>query len=305
MNTIAQNLTNGASIEQWQQEAGLNWNADSSAVMYKVGEQAREMKGRKILYRSDNGNPLSVVSNRYKPVQPSEVLEFYRDLTARHGFQLETAGSFKGGRKIWALANTHEAIVLPGNDHLKNYLLLATSFDGSMATTARHTSVRVYCENTLTIATKGKADATVRHSAAFDADKVKLDLKVGDAWVEFSRQATAMSHRPITHKDSLRYLFDVYYELANDEAIKEFHEDKKHDREVRKFLDRMNTALFEAPGAKADSSRGMLWGVLNAVTYDVDHAMRAHTSENRMDKALFGSGETLKQRALEKALVLL
>jgi hypothetical protein len=39
------------------------------------------------------------VSNRYQVVQPREILEFYRDLTEISGFELETAGVLKEGRR--------------------------------------------------------------------------------------------------------------------------------------------------------------------------------------------------------------
>jgi hypothetical protein len=45
-----------------------------------------------------------VVSQRFQEVQPMEILHFYRDLTEQSGFELETAGVLKGGKKFWALA---------------------------------------------------------------------------------------------------------------------------------------------------------------------------------------------------------
>jgi len=93
-----------------------------------------------VLYRSDTKAPLSVVSNRYQIVQPREVLEFYRDLTEVSGYELETAGVLKGGRKFWALARTGQTTKLKGNDQVNGYLLLATSCDGTLATTATPTT---------------------------------------------------------------------------------------------------------------------------------------------------------------------
>ena len=37
-------------------------------------------------------------------MQPKEILEFFRDLIATHGMTIETAGSLKDGKRIWALA---------------------------------------------------------------------------------------------------------------------------------------------------------------------------------------------------------
>lgn len=41
----------------------------------------------------------------------------------------------------------------------------------------------------------------------------------------------------------------------------------------------------------------MLWGLVNAVTNDVDYALPARTAENRLNNAWFGKGASLKQRA--------
>lgn len=98
-----------------------------------------------------------MVSQRYKVVQPREVLEFYRDLSEVAGFELETAGVLKAGRRFWALARTGKSTALKGNDTVHGYLLLATSCDGTLATMAIPTSVRVVCNNTLAVACKAPA----------------------------------------------------------------------------------------------------------------------------------------------------
>jgi hypothetical protein len=58
-----------------------------------------------------------------------EILEFYRDLTEQSGFELETAGVLKGGKKFWALARTGQT--LKGKDVSNGYILLATACDGT------------------------------------------------------------------------------------------------------------------------------------------------------------------------------
>ena len=122
--------------------------------MFQANQHESEVQSfdeKSVLYRSDTGTALSVVGQRYNVVQPREILEFYRDLTEISGFELETAGVLKGGKKIWALARTGQSTSLKGNDVTNGYVLLATACDGSMATTAQFTSVRVVCNNTLAI----------------------------------------------------------------------------------------------------------------------------------------------------------
>lgn len=306
---LGQKLTANAPLELWQQEAGLDWEALKATVKFDR-EAFDSMTGEKVvlpsadksncvMYRSDTGLPLSIVSDRYQPVQPREVIEFYRDLTERHGFIMDTAGSIKEGRKIWALARTGESAVLPGNDRMESFLLLATSFDGSMATQARFTSVRVVCNNTLTAAISGRPDVSIRHSTSFNANDVKMDLKVGDAWSAFIERTGQMAETGVTPAQTVKLLLAAYHDLDTDEKIAKAKEDDKKAESLEKFIDRMGAHLTTAPGANLKSARGTLWGVMNAVTYDFDHAARSRTRDNRLDSAWFGRGEAVKRKMWE------
>ena len=139
---LGNQLTAHQPVESWLTEAGMDWTINQSDVLFNVshdGMHIRTHADSKVLYRSDTLAPLSVVSPRYKVVQPHEVLHFYQDLVSAGGFELETAGVLKGGRKLWALAKTGQQALLKGNDQVKAYLLLATSCDGTLCTTAQFT----------------------------------------------------------------------------------------------------------------------------------------------------------------------
>jgi hypothetical protein len=71
-------------------------------------------------------------------------------MTEQSGFELETAG-FKGGKSsgLWHVQDKYSA---QGKDVSNGYILLATACDGTLATTAQFTSIRVVCNNTLAIA---------------------------------------------------------------------------------------------------------------------------------------------------------
>ena len=161
---LGNQLTQKQPIEIWQREAGMDWQIQDSPVHFKADSigplgTIHSFPEQKVLFRSDTKAPLSVVSSRYQIVQPREVLEFYRDLSEVSGYELETAGVLKGGRKFWALARTGQGAAIKGNDQVNGYLLLATSCDGTLATTATPTTVRVVCNNTLTIAINGASQA--------------------------------------------------------------------------------------------------------------------------------------------------
>ena len=190
-------------LEIWAKQAGMDWSILEAPVRFMTGDEQtssiRTFADNKVLYRSDTNAPLSVVSQRYQVVQPREILEFYRDLTEVSGFELETAGVLKGGRKIWALAKTGQSMSLRGNDVTNGYLLLATACDGTLATTAQFTSIRVVCNNTLAVALNGQGQAVkVPHNTTFDAQAVKKQLGVSvAAWDDFMYRLKTLSERKV------------------------------------------------------------------------------------------------------------
>lgn len=305
------------SIDDIRLKGGLDFDVIKTPVWYSVpmdsdkparagsGTGVATSKDKCVLYRSDTGIDLSVVSNKYQVVQPKQIIEFYRELVDRFGYRIETVGVLRGGRKVWALANTEAAFNLRGEDKVKGYLLLATSYDGSMATQARFTSIRVVCANTLGFATEnGKADVSIAHSSKFDPDSVKEQLRIGEAWDRFQQQATTMASFAMDKDQITRFMLDVYMGLDTDEKIAATHGDEKVENQVKKVIERLTKALFESPGAQLASARGTLWGALNAVTFDVDHQLPSKSTDTRLDKAWFGLGNQLKNRALNKALAL-
>ena len=93
-------------IEVWAKQAGMDWSIEEAEVRFVSGSAGSTLGSihafpeQKVLYRSDTKAPLSVVSRRFNVVQPAEIIEFYRDLTEAGGYELETAGVLKDGKKL-------------------------------------------------------------------------------------------------------------------------------------------------------------------------------------------------------------
>jgi phage/plasmid-like protein (TIGR03299 family) len=294
-------LTPEQPIESWQIQAGMNWRINETEVLFNVSnEGGRHVKSHadsKVLYRSDNHAPLSVVSNRYKVVQPHDVLEFYRDLTQAGGFQLETAGVLKEGRKLWALAKTGQEALLKGGDKVKAYLLLATSCDGSLCTTAQFTSVRVVCNNTLQLAVGNSTGAVrVPHSRFFDPQLVKQELGLGlTSWENFVTDMRLLAERKVNKFEAMNYLINV----LGDKSV------PLNEQHNTKAIQNVYT-LFNGQGKGSDmvSASGTAWGLLNGITEFVDHSRRARSQDYRLDSAWFGQGAIIKEKAYLEAMKL-
>ncbi|MCS6500749.1 DUF932 domain-containing protein [Burkholderia thailandensis] len=294
-------------LEVWARAAGMDWSIEEAEVRF-VAAGNRNLGSihpfpeQKVLYRSDTKAPLSVVSARYQVVQPSEILGFYRDLTEVGGFQLETAGVLKEGRKLWALARTGQSAMLNGKDEVNGYLLLATACDGSLATTAQFTSVRVVCNNTLQIALGDSATAIkVPHRSQFDAQAVKRQLGIAiSSWDAFMARTKALAERKVSDAAAETFFRRVLTYPTTNPAGRDTV--AVNERAIKAVAQ-----LYAGRGKGADlaSASGTAWGLVNAVTEFTDHHRRARSDDHRRDAAWFGAGATLKQRAWDEAMKLI
>jgi phage/plasmid-like protein (TIGR03299 family) len=292
-------LTNHQPIEIWAKEAGLDWEIFETPVRFtsKAQTDLHSFSENKVLYRSDTNAALSVVGHRFKVVQPGEILEFYRDLTEVSGFELETAGVLRGGRKIWALARTGQSASLKGGDVTNAYVLLATACDGTLATTAQFTSVRVVCNNTLAVALAGRDNRVkVPHRSDFDPKQVKQQLGISvSSWDAFIYQMKMLSERKVNSNETANFFRTVFTDESKATPI-------VTERAMAKARN-----LFDGHGrgAELQTAKDTAFGLLNSVTEFVDHFRRAHSADNRLESAWFGQGAALKEKALENALLLI
>lgn len=322
---LGNQLTQNQPIEVWAKQAGMDWRIESSDVSYMAQNERGQSiimpyEEQRVLYRSDTHAPLSVVSQRYQEVQPMEILEFYRDLTEQSGFELETAGVLKGGKKFWALARTGQSTALKGKDVSNGYILLATACDGTLATTAQFTNIRVVCNNTLAIALRGQSSSAgvvkVPHSTKFDADKVKQQLGISvRAWDEHMYEMKQLTQRKVTQGEAAAYfdtvfnntsmsaadqeenIIQFYRNIATPTPVKEKPE--PNGRAMAKVMDMFNG---QGRGAELSSTKDTAYGLLCSITEFADHERRAMSTDHRLDSAWFGAGAALKQRGLEQAL---
>lgn len=301
---LGNQLTRDASIDQWIKDAGMEWTIQSTPVLYQAGGASRTMGNHVVLHRSDNQFGLSIVTDKFRVVQPREVLEFFRDLCEHNHFEMETAGTLFGGRKFWALANIgQESFVIGKNDRITGRILLATACDGSMQTTAKFVAERVVCQNTLSIALAehGKA-VKVSHRTEFDVTKTKQDLGLGvESFDGFMGSMRKLAKVKVTQAK----VEDMTAEILRKPEVKLTKEERRSLTESRPAQEILRLFNGSALGSDLPGVAGTAYGWLNAVTEYVDHRSPTRTAENRFNKSLFGKHDRLKQRAEDLALELI
>lgn len=279
-------------------KAGMDWKLLRSRVRYAVDRTGDEsnfmtMDDSHVLFRSDTKEALGLVSSNYNIVQPKEMLEFFRDIVSENGFKLSTAGTLFGGKRFWALASIGEEANVIGNDLMKGFLLITSSCDGTMATTVKPTSVRVVCNNTLSMA-MGKSDGTVKvsHRTNFDHKRVKDQLGiVHGTFGSFIRQTRQLAQ----HEISKMRARDMTARLLVDSGTVTKAEPEKSNG----FNSIMS--LFERGKGNFGKTA---WDWVNGVTEWVDHEQRAKSESHRIANAWYGNGDKLKSLAFERALEL-
>lgn len=313
---LGQDIDADASIEQWQAAAGMDWRIQRSAVRFStsLGQEAESwsiMEDKHVLLRSDTRAPLGIVGAKYKALQPRDALEFFRDLVGMQGYKLNSAGTMFGGKRYWALAGIGESATFRSEaDRMEGYLLLATSADGSMATTVRETTVCVVCNNTLTAALSDKARHEVRvlHRSEFDPEKVKDELGLARGnFAKFALGMRDLSAARLSADDAAQLTARLLSPAATGaaasvEAIAAQAAAMQKVSESKRFQKIMGLFSGDGMGAQLAGREGTFWGWVNAVTEYVDHHAPAKNESRRMNSAWFGDGDDLKTAAVELAL---
>lgn len=301
---LGQALTPDASIDTWTKEAGFDWEVKKGAITYEVRDEEdapvrlQKVPNRWALYRSDTGEPLSVMSSNYQITQPREVMDFFRELTEAGGFKMETAGMLRNGSTYWALAKADDSFDVGGGDRVLPYLLLATSCDGTLSNTAQFTTVRVVCNNTLSLAV-GNATGQLRvpHSTRFDPVRFKTELGlVGGSWDQFKKDAKSLSKRKVSKDEAAKFFLDVFYGDDNEIDVE--------DMIKRPALEMVTRIYLNGIGQNVKTAEGTAWGLLNAITRYADHEKKATSTDTRLQSAWFGSGARLKKSALTAAMAM-
>lgn len=299
-------LTEGADIETWTREAGLDFEVKKAEVLFGPrGLPLRKFGKRFVTHRADDGTPLGIVSDRFQLVQPREVVEFYREFVASGGMKLETAGTLLDSRRVWGLASLDAPFSLPGGDVVRPYFLLATGFGDGTGTTGTFTSVRVVCCNTLQMAMNERDEDnrksrisgfSVGHNAKFDRAWAQQQVEnLISASHDFENNAALLASTGISNAEVLRY----FVGLVGVESDK-----GELTPQSKTKIDRLVQLYRSGPGADLPTARGTAWGALNAITHYADFDVPVRKTGSRFVSGQFGPGNQLKNRALEAALEL-
>lgn len=280
--------------------AGLDWSVDKRNVAAAVpGGGWVPIADQFATVRNDTDGVLGIVGKWYEPLQNREAFDFMDAIVGEGLCRYETAGALKGGRTIWMMARIPSEIRAAGSDVIEPYLLLTNSHDGSSAVRIIPTTVRVVCQNTLTLAlrqARGKG-LTIRHTESLQhrvqVARNQLGLVV-ERLEELDEQIGVLTRTSLSTEELGRYFA----------GLVEGRSEKSQKKLIEAFYGNFENERQRLPGVA-----GSLWAAYNAVSEYTDHQMTVFGKdnvqvalENRLQSVWFGSGRALKEQAFESAL---
>lgn len=294
-------------------KAGADYDVVERPAFYGIQTADGKKKpivipNKKVLLRGDTQDYLSIVGNDYHTVQPRKVFQFFKELLHKQGLSIETGGVLKDGNIVWALAKIDDDFTVFGQDRMQPYILVATSYDLSLSTTAMFTNIRVVCWNTLSFSGAFTADENrtdvfkVRHDREFSITEAHGKLGLNEqAWLEHKRQVENLASLEVTPEEVLEYFYEVAGQadkIVRNEDNGNIVSFPEPSRVVKQFIN----AYHNGPGAQLRSANGTMWGAVNAVTFYQDHLAPAGNRGKRFTSATFGGGNQRKQHAFQLAL---
>jgi hypothetical protein len=298
--------------------AGLEWTVEESASITGVfnpgedGEFRVSTDAGKVLVRSDDKSVLGIVGPDYSPFQNAQLAELADALRANADgmAEVETAGSIRGGRRVWMLLRGKSVEFGAPGDETVPYLFLANGHDGTLALKAIPTGVRVVCSNTFHLALGARRNAvSFRHTLNLNT-RVEELARCIKAWNNTIEQgatvARAMARTPVTREAIQSLWVDVITKLDGDipQNPKNGWEENRRERAVSGLAHAAR--VFDIESQKFGAN---LWVAANAVTNWIQHSrsvgsVRTKDSAVRAYAAWDGSVSDDVSTALDTAAAL-
>lgn len=284
--------------------AGLDWTVSKRPMFYTGTNVGSPISDRFALVRDSDEQFLDIVGKTYRPTQNKDAFEFFDKFVNETKLKMHTAGSLCGGKFVWALAQTEQSFQIgPDKDKVDSYILLVSPHQFGRALIAQQTTVRVVCNNTLNLALneKGMASYRMTHTKDFDANAKLTAAKVlglvTDSFSSFKDQVQELAATKIKRADVIDFYSDVL-ELKQATVVAANDDGLPKSRLLRQFMDAYEGG---SPGANLAGTKGTLWGVINGITYVMDHVSKRQ-SERALRDNWFSWRGALKRKALDKAL---
>ena len=283
------------STEDMIEKAGFDWTVTMCPINCQVtSKTTKVISSHRALVRSSDQKVLTIAGKNWKPIQNKSMFEFLREFVRAGEMKLETTGSLRDGKDVWALVNLGNSFKLVNDDEVKGYLLISLPHEYGRSMKIMFTPIRVVCNNTLTYALNSTNMQNVfMHGhrkefgkAAAQLAKESLGLAM-TGMKDFQKAAKRLASVKYDKKQITSYVNGLFPSTS------------KKISKLSLSAENVISLIDKQPGA--EMSKGTYWSAVNAVTYYVDH-LTGRGVDSRMQSAWFGSKSRIKRKAVASAL---
>jgi phage/plasmid-like protein (TIGR03299 family) len=295
-----------------------DWTVISTPVLDIAGQP---IKGYQAVTRGDNGQVLSIQKESYAIVQNEQLIKLAEAL--HEDAEISAVCVLDEGRKVTFTAriNDAEGEVVKG-DEIHQYIVGATSHDGSIAFQTLFTPIRVVCNNTLSAAL-GYADQTgaaakgkrisIRHTMNANAMIDRLPEIIDIKRQQFTAglaELEAMAAKPCTSAQFAQYCRDVFADqlagTVNDKRGDKATARPKVLADLQQWDTIANKFAGDGIGFDIKGVQGTYWGAYNAiteyVTHDAGRGTDVDAARRRLESQWWGTGAATIAKAHALAL---
>ncbi len=300
----------GMTAQDALSRAGLaDWDVRLAPLTARVDGVDIPVPSRNVVLRGHGTEveAMAVVGDRYHVVQNEELFSF-ADALIDEGARWESAGQFRNGKTVFGAFYLPNDIVIDPQgaaDTIHTFLLVASSHDGTLPLTGIPTNVRVYCQNTLTMALKGAADSfKMRHTQSIEGkvqsarEAIGITFAKRDAW---SEAANALYETSVSNAEFVKIVTDIYPKPESESKAALTRWENKVDL----LGDLWNGGNDDIPFTNANIT-GTAWGALNALTERIDHHRTARGNDGEVlaeaHAGLVPAVQTEKNKILSRVL---
>lgn len=268
--------------------ANLEWEVvESKGVSAMVDGSEVTTGTHKMLIRSDDRTVLGVVGADYSPVQNATLADLAYALRSQSDgtAEVESAGSIRGGRRVWMLLRGKSVSYGHRDDEVATYLFISNGHDGSMALSCCPTNTRVVCANTfraaLNRAERAGSILRFRHTSRIGdrVDELKRCIQQWQNTIEDGRVFAGHLHKTSMNRDKVRSLWlDVIERIDGEipDSPKNGWEERSRDHAVQALAHM--SQVFDEESQRFGATG---WVAVNAATNWIQHVRPLHAARTK------------------------
>ncbi len=294
--------------------AGIDWGVEQWPIV-AVAPDGRQfpVDTHLVNIRGDDESQLGVVTSGYKPVSNADMADFCQALADNNSVRVETAGSIRGGKRVWFLLKG-EAFNVANGDEIYPYVLVSNGHDGGSSFRVTPTTIRTVCSNTLHAVIPREDTGDLGSSAICIQHRTNIMDRIEDAKLalkhyhhaieETQKVVNVLVASDVNSESVQRFFLECY--TADFGEIPDNPQDKKEERQRDKA-----TSAFNSFSRRFDDERAVagsnLWNAFNAYSGLVQHDMKARGKndadriEKRVTSNLFGLNSERTSSAIQLA----